>query len=82
MLYFDILYGICILINKKEKFNVYNLTDNEIRIKDLAKLLLHNVFKERKLKITYVKSKEKYFRTEFTKTTVSNNKIKKLDGKN
>ena len=78
----DILYGICILINKKEKFNVYNLTsDKEIRIKDLAKLLLHDVFRQRKLKISYVSSKEKYFRTEFTKTTVSNNKIKKLGWK-
>ncbi len=73
----DFIVGFFIILIKGKVGEAYNLaSENEIIIKDLADLLIKKVFKELDLKIIF--DKNNYIRTEFSRTQMNINKVKKL----
>lgn len=76
----DAIYGFFLVMLKGKVGEAYNVaTDHEISIRDLANLLVKNVFPEKNLKVIMKKNDSKnYMRMNFSKTTVDINKIKEL----
>lgn len=76
----DAIFGIFLIMLKGHSGEAYNIaTDHEISIRDLATLLVEDVFPEKNLKVVFRKNIDKDFmRMNFYRTTVDISKIKEL----
>jgi nucleoside-diphosphate-sugar epimerase len=74
----DVIYGFFTVMIIGEKGQAYNVaTEEEIKIIDLANLLVNKIFKELNLKVI-IKKELNYLRTEFSRTQMDVNKLKAL----
>lgn len=78
----DFVIGLMHVFLKGKKGEVYNLSEeNEYSIKALAKLLTNKIFKEKKLKVVYIKKIINFLELILIKRQSQLKKLVHLDGK-